>query len=82
MSELPSQKAQLYRQHCRICGRTCSNSVGICDSPVCSVALVEKLEQQLVEKLEQQLAELESEKARLEARIMTQMLEVEDEATR
>ena len=74
MSELPSQKAQLYRQHCRICGRTCSNSVGICDSPVCSVALVEKLEQQL--------AELESEKARLEARIMTQMLEGEDEAPR
>lgn len=35
-----------------------------------------------IEKLEQQLAELESEKARLEARIMTQMLEGENEATR
>lgn len=35
-----------------------------------------------IAELELQLAELESEKARLEARIMTQMLEVEDEAPR
>jgi hypothetical protein len=35
-----------------------------------------------IAELEQQLAELESEKARLEARIMTQFLDGEYEATR
>lgn len=35
------------RQSCRVCGRTCSSTVGVCRSPVCTSALVERLEQQL-----------------------------------
>ena len=37
------------RQSCRVCGRTCSSTVGVCRSPVCTSALVERLEQQLAE---------------------------------
>lgn len=37
------------RQNCRVCGRACSSTVGVCRSPVCTSALVEKLEQQLAE---------------------------------
>ena len=44
------------RQNCRVCGRACSSTVGVCRSPVCTSALVEKLEQQLAELREAVLA--------------------------
>ena len=46
------------RQSCRVCGRTCSSTVGVCRSPVCTSALVERLEQQLAALREAALAEV------------------------
>jgi len=34
------------RQSCRVCGRACSSTVGLCRSAVCTSALVEQLEAQ------------------------------------
>ena len=37
------------RQSCRVCGRACSSTVGLCRSAVCTSALVEQLEAELAE---------------------------------